>query len=67
MMYHDMESLPQKVYRLHCSGKAVSKIAKQLSLCEDDVRGYITAQWYEDKQAAKMEALRAFGGPKNGV
>lgn len=46
--------LQEQIYRLHCHGHEVSKIAKQLSLSTDTVRGYITAQWYDDKVEAQM-------------
>lgn len=50
-----MSKLPAQVYRLHTHGHAVSKIARQLSLKDDVVRGFIVDRWREDKESGGGE------------
>lgn len=46
------EQLSEQIYRLHCQGHAVSKIAKRLSMIDDEVRAAIVARWAKDKREA---------------
>ena len=46
------EQLGGKIYRLHCQGHAVSKIAKRLGMGDDEVREMIVEKWREDKREA---------------
>lgn len=41
--------LPAQVYRTHCQGIEVSRIAERFGISEDEARGYIVQRWYEDK------------------
>lgn len=52
----DLSKLPAQIYRFHCCGIEVSKIARQLSLDDDFVRETIVARWYEDKVEATIES-----------
>lgn len=46
------EQLSEQIYRLHCQGHAVSKIAKRLGMIDDEVREAIVAKWKKDKHEA---------------
>lgn len=48
------EKAQEQIYRLHRLGHDVPKIAKQLALDEDVVRGYIVKQWHDDKEAERL-------------
>lgn len=52
----DLSKLPAQIYRFHCCGIEVSKIARQLSLDDDFVREVIVAKWFEDKIEAAIES-----------
>lgn len=61
MKGYDMDKLPDQVYRLHRCGHAVSKIARQLSLKDDVVRGFIVDRWRRDKESegGELDNLRS--------
>lgn len=41
--------LSRQIFRLHCQGHAISKIARKLGLDDEAVRACIVEKWREDE------------------